>query len=264
MNSVKKIIRDFIGIFHVMNSYCALKWVCMILLNFPRIAKEKNLQAADSAMGKGPFRIRIARYGVDFQIFGSGAMSGIREMYVRDTYLRGGTINIGANDVVMDLGANMGNFTNLALAHGNSVRVISVEPSKSLNESFKRSIALNRGFGDRVQLIRAFLGSKDKKQENMLQDPEYADADWIGEDELLSVAGISRIDFLKCDIEGAEFGLLHPNGKILQMAQKIAIEVHHFAGDVEAFLTMLEGQGFQLRHIQRDWDGTVTVLGARS
>ena len=47
------------------------------------------------------------------------------------------------------------------------------------------------------------------------------------------------------------------------MAQKIAIEVHSFAGDVEKFLEMLVAQGFTLKYVQRDPDGTVTALGSR-
>jgi hypothetical protein len=68
---------------------------------------------------------------------------------------------------------------------------------------------------------------------------------------------------LKCDIEGGEFSLLRPNSRLLSLSQQIAIEVHSFAGDVDAFLAMLNQEGFDLGSIKRDPDGTCTVLAKR-
>lgn len=263
MSLFKKLYGDFFGLIRVLGAFLALKWAAMVFLNFNGIAKARNLQLADQAMGEGPFFIRFSA-DVGFWIGGPGAFSGIREMYVRDTYLHQGLLTIEDGNVVLDLGANMGNFTNLALAHGRSVRVVSVEPGRDLNESYRKSLGLNTGFVDRAQLLRAFVGAMDAKQAEMLTDPQYVGAGWISEDELISQAGLERIDFLKCDIEGGEFGLLHPESMLLKMARKIAIEIHHFAGDVDKFMSMLVEQGFRLNSIQRDPDGTVTVLGSRS
>lgn len=263
MSLYKKLFGDFFGLVRVLGPYLALKWAAMVFLNFNGIAKVRNLQLADRAMGEGPFLVSFGS-DVRFQISGPEAFSGIREMYVRDTYLRHGLLTIEDGNVVLDLGANMGNFTNLALAHGRSVRVVSVEPGRDLNESYRKSLALNTGFVDRAILFRCFVGAKvDAKQTDMLNDPQYDGADWISEDQLISQAGLERIDFLKCDIEGGEFGLLRPGSRLLAMAKKIAIEVHSFAGDVEQFLKMLVAQGFVLKYVQRDPDGTVTALGSR-
>jgi FkbM family methyltransferase len=263
MKFVKKLVGDFIGLCRILGLYHAFRWIALVLWNIFGIVKVKNLQPVDQAMGQGPFRVRIKRYDLDFFIAGAGAFSGIREMYVRDTYLRNGLLTIKDYDVVLDLGANMGNFTNLALAHGKSVRVISVEPSRRLNNEFKQSISLNSGFIERTQLLRAFLGAPTEKQDDVIDDKHYAGVAWISEDELLSSAQLTKIDFLKCDIEGGEYGLLHPKSKLLKMAKCIAIEVHKHAGDVEEFIKMLAAQGFEIKYIQRDPDGTATVLGMR-
>jgi len=113
----KKLFGDFFGLSRILGPYFALKWASMILVHFPSILRRKDLQPADQAMGKGPFHVHF-RSGVDFRIIGNGVISGIREIYVRDVYLRYGLLTIEDGDVVLDLGANMGNFTNLALAHG--------------------------------------------------------------------------------------------------------------------------------------------------
>jgi hypothetical protein len=83
------------------------------------------------------------------------------------------------------------------------------------------------------------------------------------EEELLEATSLKCVDFLKCDIEGGEFGLLHRESALLRMTRKLAIEVHAFAGDVQTFIHMLKEVGFTVRHIQRDPDGTATVLARR-
>lgn len=233
-----------------------------MLEHFPEILRDGHLQAADRAMGRGPFRVYFAS-GVEFWVEGTGVVTGIREMFVRDGYLRGGVLDLQDGDHVLDLGANIGNFTKLALAHGKSVTVTAVEPSRTLNEDWTRSLALNPGFTQRARLVRAFVGLIGKVQEEALRIPAYADARILSEEQLLAETGIQRIDFLKCDIEGGEFGLLTPQSKILALAQKIAIELHPFAGDVEGFISMLAKQGFHIRHVERSPGGTAVVLAAR-
>jgi FkbM family methyltransferase len=183
-------------------------------------------------------------------------------MYVRDTYLRGGCLEIDDGDIVVDLGANMGNFTNLALAHGPRVRVIAVEPNHAFLGSMEASLALNDGFAERVRVMQAFLGHASNTRLD-LTDPSYTRASWITEEELLEATSLKCVDFLKCDIEGREFGLLHRESALLRTTRKLAIKVHAFAGDVQTFIHTLRKVGFTLRHIQRAPDGTAAVLAKR-
>jgi FkbM family methyltransferase len=263
MGFLHKLLGDFCGLSRTLGIWAALRWLAWVAFHGATIIRQRNLQPADQAMGSGPFRVCF-RPGVEFRIGGGSAISGIREMYVRDVYLRQGVLTIEDGDVVVDLGANMGNFSNLALAHGRSVTVFAVEPAGDLNMAYRQSIALNPGFSERATLVRAFFGSVAEPHKALLQDERYRDAPWLGEDELIALCGLSRVDFLKCDIEGGEFQLLHPGSKLLTMAQKIAIEIHQFAGDVDGFMAMLKSQGFVLRFIQRDADGSATVLAARA
>jgi FkbM family methyltransferase len=264
MHYITKIFRDFWGLLGVCGAALACQWMLATLWCGKAILRQKNLQPADHAMGAGPFQVRLRKYNARFKIKGAGAFSGIREMYVRDTYLHAGMLAIRDGDCVVDLGANMGNFTNLALAHGDNVRVVAVEPGRDLNASLRASVGLNDGYSERVKLIRAFVGLAADTQRSMLTDAQYADAQWLSEDELIAMAGIDRVDFLKCDIEGGEFGLLTPQSKLLRMAQSLAIEIHHFAGSVDQFLDMLRECGFTVLAVQRDPDGTATALARRS
>src|SRR6202007_75251 len=140
-----------------------------------------------------------------FKIAGPCCINGIREMYVRDVYLRGGWLNFDQNDTVLDLSANMGNFTNMALAIEPTVKVIAVEPNIVLNEVFERSVGLNPGHLTRTTLIRAILGDP---CDTIDGDADYVGAAQLTEGQLLERINLPRIDFIKCDIEGGEFKLL--------------------------------------------------------
>ncbi len=264
LSKLSKLLGDFRGLARVCGLGTALRWLSLVLMHFPAVVRRGDLQPADAALGVGPFAVRLPQYGAAFNIAGAGAISGIREMYVRDTYLRNGALRVNDGDTVVDLGANMGNFTNLALACGSNVRVIAVEPSAGLNEAFRVSVGLNRGHAERVKLIRAFVGRRSEKIAAAVQsDRNYSDVPWISEDQLIEMGKLSKIDFLKCDIEGGEFGLLDRNSKLLAMTRSLAIEIHAFEGNVNGFIDDLRTCGFSVVDIKRDPDGTATVLARR-
>ena len=265
MKNIQIILSDFVGLWRVCGGVVALKWLLCITSNFPEILRRKDLQPADRAMGDGPFQVKLRQSGVSFTIFGKAAISGIREMYVRDTYLHGGLLQLVDGYTVVDLGANMGNFTSLALAHGEAVRVVAVEPSAEMNDAFRRSVGLNEGYLERTMLIRAFVGSMAKLQESLIkQDANYKDALWFTEEQLIQEANLSRVDFLKCDIEGGEFGLLNKDSKLLAMTRFLAVEIHAFAGDVDLFIDELKSSGFTILEIKWDPDGSCTALAKRA
>lgn len=264
LSTSKKLATDFLGLARVCGVLTACRWLGCVGRYVVAIAKEGNLQAADKAMGEGPFSIALSQYGVSFAVLGDSAITGIREMYVRDTYLGGGLLRIHDGDIVVDLGANMGNFTNLALSCGKQVRVVAVEPSLAMNASFRRSVSLNSGYMSRVNLARAFLGEIPQTVQRAIdQDVNYHGAPWMSEADLIKEGHLTKVDFLKCDIEGGEFQLLTADSKLLAMTQTIAIEVHAFAGDVHEFIERLRRCGFGIVATKYDPDGTATVLGKR-
>lgn len=262
MSRMAKLFADSVGISKVLGPSAAIKWLVAIARNWRIVVRSRNLQIADKSMGIGPFQIHYHN-NVRFQIQGSGAFSGIREMYVRDAYLHGGVPTIEPGDSVLDLGANMGNFTNLALAHG-AASVVAVEPSSALNAEMRSSVELNPGFADRVKLLRTFVGAPDGKQAALESNPAYRGIGWLSEDDLIEQGRIGAIDFLKCDIEGGEYALLTPDSRVLKMTRKLAVEVHSFAGDVDKFVQTIVMSGFRILYVQRDPDSTVTLLAKRA
>jgi FkbM family methyltransferase len=262
MQKLVKIGKDFYGLVRVCGPLLALRWILCVHFHLSAILKSGNLQPADKAMGIGPFQVNLKQYKCRFKITGPQSLTGIREMYVRDVYLRNGWLKIKPDDIVLDLGANMGNFTNLALAVDPTIRVIAVEPNTYSNSLFTTSVDLNDGHLARTTLIRAILGKPAEKLEG---DEHYEGAECITEEQLLERADISRIDFLKCDIEGGEFGLLTQKSRLLAMTKALACEVHAFAGDVNRFLADIEACGFTIGPTQYSLDGgSVTFLAKRN
>jgi FkbM family methyltransferase len=186
---------------------------------------------------------------------GEQVFSGIREIWARNVYLKNGFLEIPKGALVIDLGANMGNFTTLALAHGLDVRVIAVEPSRSLCANLDASVNLNH-WQDRVRVKRAFVGVSTQIQQSVAGDPDYAGVPFMSEEEFVREFDIERVDFLKCDIEGSEFFLLSTDSRLLSMTRYLAIEIHAWGGSVPDFLGHLRHLGFEMGSVVYDADGT--------
>src|SRR3982751_6231095 len=127
---LRKLISDFWGIVRVCGIGPALRWLVCVALTMPANLKSGNLLAADRMMGTGPFRVHHA-IG-DALLTGESAFSGLREIWVRDVYAGGGFLQVPDGGTVVDLGANMGNFSAQALAANRSARLIAIEPSAPL------------------------------------------------------------------------------------------------------------------------------------
>jgi FkbM family methyltransferase len=260
MRHVRAIVKDARGIAAVCGWLTALRWLASIALTLPACLRCHNLQPADQRMGSGPFR--VARGAARAWLSGPQVFSGIREIWVRDVYLHKDYLDIPPGAVVIDFGANLGNFTNLALAQHPDVRVVAVEPSLGLSSSLLTSVNLN-GWADRVAVKRAFVGVSTRVQAAVADIPDYRDAPFITESDFLSEFGIERVDFLKCDIEGSEFFLLEPESRLLSITRNLAIEIHTWGGPVSGFLSRLRDMGYEFGSVTYDATGCCIALCRR-
>lgn len=258
---LRVIFSDFAGLARVCGLGVALRWLAMIAINFPSCLRQRNLQPADRAMGPGPFTARLGTARA--RLFGDQAISGIREIWVRDVYLDRGRLTIPPDGVVVDLGANMGNFTMLALGHGAKVRCVSVEGDPRSVEKLQANLHAN-GWLDRAELCTQFIGGKTAAQEQLEREIGTAGGQpqFIPEDEFVRRYNLQRIDLLKCDIEGSEFGLLTRHSLLLRMAEQLAVEVHAWGGDMKAFCRMLEEVGFRV-HVGAESANDMIVQATR-
>ncbi len=143
--------------------------------------------------------------------------------------------DIRKDDIVLDIGANVGAFS---LFVSRMVKhVYAVEPM--LTDILKQNISLNKA--DNITVLDEALGK------GMLEIP------WVGckprkimgksLGDLIKVCG-GHVDFLKMDCEGAEW-CIEPYE--LAGIRRIEAEIHNFDGkhDLNDFLKMLDGCGFK-------------------
>jgi FkbM family methyltransferase len=258
---LKIILGDAAGITRACGPLVAVRWLAFVMLAFPECLRTRNLQPADRRMGSGPFV--VTRGSARAKLSGPQVFSGIREIWIRDVYLRNDYLAVPRGGLVMDLGANLGNFVNLALAQHPDVRVIAVEPSLSLSNSLRASVG-NNGWIDRVVVKRAFVGTTTEVQARAANDPDYKGVPALTEAALLEEFDIKRIDFLKCDIEGSEFFLLGRESRMLSITQNLAIEIHAWGGSVVAFLDHLKAVGFEIGSLTKDRTGCCIALCKKS
>jgi FkbM family methyltransferase len=254
---ISQLASDYVGLWRVCGGGMATRWLWNVARHFGGCLRQRNLQPADLALGDGPFRARLGR--AQALVAGESIVTGIREVWVRDCYLADGFLSIGANDVVVDLGANLGTFTMLALGHSPGVRVIAVEPNARSNESLLE-VARANGWEDRVQLCRGYVGGKMPTQDSMLREAHFQ-APFLSEGEFIERYMLTRIDFLKCDIEGSEFELFKRDSPLLAMTRQLSVELHKGDGDAEPVISLLRGMRFEI-NIRQD-NEAICILNAR-
>lgn len=161
---------------------------------------------------------------------------------------RGATIDAGA--IVFDLGANLGTFTRWALDQG-AARVISFEPQSLYRECLARTFAAEIAAGQ-VSLIAEPVWS-DKRTIHFTDKGlvgHVAELDQTarsGEpmtsvtlDEVAATLQLSRVDYLKADIEGAERHALRGARQIIQSSRpRIAFCIYHYPDDPTVIADLL-------------------------
>jgi FkbM family methyltransferase len=255
------VIRDFNGLRRVCGLPTALRWTAKIATHLPQIVRTRRLTAADLAMGEGP--VTAWRNGHAAKIPGDWAIAHVREIWVRDVYLHHGFLRIPPGATVVDLGANRGAFTALALASHPNVRVVSVEPVASCCDYLRRMLQIN-GWEHRAQICHAFVGNEGEVQRQIIADDPAMKDKFLSEDEFVRRYNLERIDLIKCDIEGSEYGLFTPQSRLLRMASQLAIEVHGDPATRAPFIQMLRDHGFDELVITSEVHDNCTLSARKS
>jgi hypothetical protein len=216
-----------------------LRYLGLTVASLPSIWRHRSLTAVDRAMGKIPLRIRYRQSEfiidcayADLSLQEDSATFGlIREIYIRDCYLRGHPTEVLATvKSALDLGANRGVFSTMMAARG--IFVVSVECNEIYNEVIRRNMAVNGLTNYTIQ--NAFIGSGGLN---------YQEQKGLGIEELLDQHGLKNVDFVKMDIEGSEFSLFQaPNW--LRRVEYLSMEVHQEFGRVQPLLEALERHRF--------------------
>ena len=178
-----------------------------------------------------------------------------------------GWFQVRANDVVIDVGAHIGRYALLAAA--NDANVIAVEPDPANFRLLEKNVQSNGR--SNVVLVPEAMTAKPGK---LLLSPapawntgvssvrpdsagEFSPSVGAGEisvpgetlDNIVNAHGLSRIDWLKIDVEGHEIAVLEGGGLALDITRRLILEVTEQTE--EACRRIVEAHGFGLVAVER-------------
>lgn len=160
------------------------------------------------------------------------------EIFFKQAYFRYGNV-INKNDIVIDIGANIGVFSILAATLG-AVWIYSYEPSPDEFRWFNYNVNLN-DLDDIIKTFNLAVGARKGKAELSIDMNNPGGHHLRRVDELpkrsLSVEcvtlkdifktnRIEKCDFLKMDCEGSEYDILLSSDECLGRTGKISLEYH--------------------------------------
>ena len=194
----------------------------------------------------------------------SGDLYGCFEVLLRGDYTKLGQ-SLKGEDVVIDVGANIGSFSLLAgKAVGAEGKVIALEPDERNFRQLQRNIALNNLtnvkpircclgsysgdielYGSDVSLFNSIYSSVDNKEVSRVESQKVPITTLK---DLMRDLEIDQCQYLKIDCEGAEYDILEAmSKKSAAKVEQVTIEVHKVPGHSEQEINdSMENLGYRL------------------
>lgn len=173
------------------------------------------------------------------------------------------TQSVTEGSVFFDIGANVGFYTLLASSSvGPSGTVIAFEPLPSNIKYLERHIELNAL--ENVRLIKAavsdssgegrFAEGPDNCMGKLSDDGTFV-VEMVTLDQLITEGKVPKPDFLKIDVEGAEFGVLQGATELLLESHPTVFLATHGSRVHRQCIELLESLGYSCREIEDDQSG---------
>ena len=163
--------------------------------------------------------------------------------------------------LVVDVGANLGQFNLFCRTYLQAERIISIEPLPScyklLTQNAERpSDCINMLVTERESETPFFVACDSQLSSTIFDDG----AEYCGEimvkgmplNRLLDSVGIDRINLLKIDTEGSEMDVLYSAENLLKKTDVVLVEMSIFRksrGNIFAVGSFLEARGFRLHEL---------------
>lgn len=224
----------------ILPKHLFIRWLKGIFKCFEDLVEYKSLGALDKNFGDS-FEIVWNDQKLHFEHLDFGV---VREIYGHLCYAQKGELKEAHH--ILDLGANAGAFTIFALVEAPHAQVHAVEAQLELAEIAKHNIQVNR-YEERAVVECALVGDFDDEWTNSLleNNPTLTKFDiWS------YISSVGTCDFLKCDVEGAEFQLFQGDLSWTQAVKNMALEFHPTKGDVDELEKRLKAHNFQVQRVE--------------
>jgi FkbM family methyltransferase len=168
----------------------------------------------------------------------------------------------------IDVGANVGLYTGIALSKKGDGRILAIEPHRESRAYLQKTIRSNSaGSGgsvavcelaasDRPGALKLYKNSQNKGDNRIYPDPLLDEEESVPTDTLDNICrdrGIASVDFLKIDVQGAEakviggaVGLLANSADWILMTEFWPYGLARSGSDALEYLRSLERLGFAL------------------
>ena len=190
----------------------------------------------------------------------------VHEPYITELVKR----EINKGDIVIDIGANIGYYTLIfAQLVGKGGRVIAFEPESRNFDLLRKNVEIN-GYKNVILEQKAVSNSSGKANlylcdENRIDDRIYdphdgrkpIEIDAVRLDDYFAANEKRKIDFIKMDIQGAEYAAIQGMSNLMKENDKLKIVTEYLPSALkgfgiippETFLTFLTSYGFRLLNL---------------
>ena len=200
------------------------------------------------------------RNGIRYYVRGGTRdLSTVNEAAFADPYLANGFVRVSPDSIVVDIGANIGDFAVRAARAAPDGRVIAVEPVESAGAMIATQARLNNL--SNITWVHAAIGGSDgdvgaTRARNPYADPGAPPAPMMTLQHLMAQLSLDRIDVLKLDCEGAEWDILPSSESVLPHVRQICMEYHCEHGWTPKRLgDWLINRGFEVTYTSGPWNG---------
>lgn len=193
---------------------------------------------------------------------GTGDLGVINEAAIMNPYFGSGAVSLTSDSIVLDVGANIGDFSVQAARRCQTGRVYAIEPIQENCEQIKRHVNLNNLLN--VDLFQLALGGYNGDI-NIHVNGSMSSTQWgSGESrqvpqltlpQFMQLANIKTIDLLKLDCEGAEWELLPAAESVISSIRQICMEYHNGKLDADWLDNWLTKHGFTVARTRSPWNG---------
>lgn len=256
IHSLKRFAADLAGAWKVTPARQALRWYGLLLRRAPVVLRTRKFYAADAGMnGICKFRLFGRTLSFDADAINTSvvdpmrgtAYSFLRELFVRRIYFRSFNDQLKF-DTCLDFGCNVGMVASLLRQLGGAnAKVIAVDPLTYPNNTFRQAAAKTPGLKFEQHILCDSATKSDPERLKELCSPYGFDpATTATIPEILRANSIAHVDFMKMDIEGAEFGIFAEPTPWLAQVDNISMEVHSECGDPGVIVKHLQQHGFDV------------------